>query len=120
MNKTEARFVQEYLEPLKALKHIVSYQFEAVKVCVGTDRCWLTVDFVVVWHDGSIEYIDVKGGGPHEDDALVKIKAAAKQFPEYHWSWWKYQGKNQRWKVTRFGDDGTHPFGDYRPSLLEL
>lgn len=115
MNQTEARFEREYLKPLQAAGRIDAYGFEIEKVKVGSDTCWLTIDFTIVWADGQIERVDVKGGGPAEEDARVKMKAAALQYPHYHWSWWIYQGKAKGWKVVRFGDPGGHPLKEKFP-----
>ena len=115
-NGTEKRFESEYLQPLVQAGQIAKYDFEAQKFRVGTDTSWLVVDYTIVWADGSIEQVDVKGG-TFEEDALAKVKAAALQFPEYHWSWWSYKGKRKGWELRRFGDAGDHPFGDYFPLL---
>lgn len=102
MNETESRFERDILEPRRLTGEVLTWWFESFKVRVGTDTCWLTVDFVVVQSDGELLMIDVKGGGGGEDDALVKIKAAAAQYPQFHWQWWTYKGGS--WSCRRFGD----------------
>lgn len=110
MNQTEARFIRDYLTPMsipEETTYIREYRFEAVKFLVGTDKCWYTPDFQIVWSDGQIEYVDVKGGGGWEDDSLVKIKAVAAQFPFFHWTGWTF--KQKTWTARRFNDRGDHP-----------
>lgn len=78
MNKTEAEYA-DILHARVLAKEVVSWEFEAFKIRLAL-RCWYTLDFFVVLADGSIEVVDVKGGGPIEDDALVKIKAASESY----------------------------------------
>ncbi|GGO89088.1 hypothetical protein GCM10011348_46020 [Marinobacterium nitratireducens] len=81
MNKTEARYQSEVLEPAVAAGTYRSARFEAVKLRLA-DRTFYTPDFQVVNDEtGEIELHEVKGYW--EDDARVKIKVAAAQFPEF-------------------------------------
>ena len=77
MNKTESAYA-EYLERLKLGGHICDWKYEAVKLRLA-DKTFYTPDFLVVMPDGLIELREVKGF--LEDDARVKIKVAAEQFP---------------------------------------
>lgn len=81
MNKTEARFERDELAPAKARGELAWYAFEAVKLRIAP-RTFLTVDFFVLFADGHLEAIDVKGS-PRivEEDAKVKMKVAAAAFP---------------------------------------
>ena len=99
MNKTEARFEQEVLLPLKLGGDILGWQYDAVKFRVGSKRCWYNIDFMVFRSDGHIEMVDVKGGAGWEDDALVKIKAA-KMYPEFIWLGCTY--KRKTWTQVEF------------------
>jgi hypothetical protein len=82
MNKTEARFEREVLAPAKERGEIAWYGFEAVKFRIAANRCWLTIDFLVLYADGHFEAIDVKGARAIvEEDAKVKMKVAAASFP---------------------------------------
>lgn len=77
MNKTEA----EYAELLKRRQmdgEIAWYAFEGVKLRLA-DKTFYTPDFAVMRSDGLIEMHEVKGHWM--DDARVKIKVAADQFP---------------------------------------
>lgn len=42
-----------------------------------------TPDFLVVENSGEILMVDVKGGAGWEEDARVKIKTAARLFPQF-------------------------------------
>ena len=99
-NKTEERFENEILLVLKATREVESWLYDSVKFKVGTSKCWYSVDYMVLRTDGEIEMIDVKGGGGWEDDALVKIKAASLQYPQFHWSGWTYKAK--AWTERKF------------------
>jgi hypothetical protein len=87
MNKTESAYA-EVLFGCKARGEIQDYKFESVKLRIGPNgaRCDYTPDFMVWSNDGHIEFHEVKGrksGGGYwaEDDAKVKIKAAAELYP---------------------------------------
>lgn len=77
MNKTEAAYAA-YLDGLKKDGVIADYRFEAVKLRLA-DKTFYTPDFVVLAPDGVLEMHEVKGFW--EEDARVKIKVAAAQFP---------------------------------------
>ena len=77
MNKTEAAY-RDYLEIQKRAGHIDWYEFEAIKLRLA-NRCFYTPDFMVMLADGQLQCHEVKGYW--EDDARVKIKVAAEQFP---------------------------------------
>lgn len=87
MNKLEARYAQ-HLEQEKRVGRILAYRFEAVKLRLA-DNTSLTPDFLVVDCDGFVEFHDCKGyfkskNAPHvEDDAAVKLKVAAQQYPYF-------------------------------------
>lgn len=67
---------------MKQSGDILDYSFEKVKLKIGGDICWYTPDFMVINSENEIEFHEVKG---HKrvfmDDAKVKIKAAAMNFP---------------------------------------
>lgn len=79
MNKTEAAYAQR-LELLKSANEIVDYKFEAIKLTLAK-RTTYTPDFFVHNSDDILELHEVKGHW--EDDARVKIKVAAQQFPQF-------------------------------------
>lgn len=77
MNKTEA----EYELELKGHLHvglILWYRFEGLKLRLA-DNTFYTPDFAVMNMRGEIECHEVKGFW--QDDARVKIKVAADQYP---------------------------------------
>lgn len=77
MNKTEAAY-QQFLELEKAAGRVQWYRFEGVKLRLA-DKTFYTPDFAVMASDGVIEMHEVKGFWT--DDARVKIKVAADQYP---------------------------------------
>lgn len=77
MNKTEAAYAQ-HLEARKAAGEILWYRFEGVKLRLA-DNTFYSPDFSVLLADGTLECHEVKGFW--QDDARVKIKVAADQYP---------------------------------------
>ncbi|MGB3271111.1 MAG: DUF1064 domain-containing protein [Rhodanobacter sp.] len=77
MNKTEAAYAQ-HLEIRKVAGEILWYRFEGVKLRLA-DNTFYSPDFVVMLADGTLECHEVKGFW--QDDARVKIKVAADQYP---------------------------------------
>ena len=78
MNKTEEKYAW-ILEGRKLAGEVLLYLFEKVTLKLGDD-CRYTPDFFVVMADLSVELHEVKGAFERED-AQVKRKAAADQFP---------------------------------------
>jgi hypothetical protein len=78
MNKLETRYAQ-HLELRRMVGEIRRWTFEPMKLRIAV-RTFYTPDFLVVLADGMLELHEVKGHW--EDDARVKIKAAARLFPE--------------------------------------
>lgn len=115
MNKTETRYASTVLDPLRLAGEIVSYQYEAATLKLGPDLRY-TPDFLVIpmptvaigiFNSTSsvqcapiVEFHEVKGGFTR-DDALVKIKAAAQQFPHFVFKLCRYQ-KGQ-WDIRVIG-----------------
>jgi hypothetical protein len=79
MNKTERRFAQR-LELMRRGGQIRWYKFEPFRLILAP-RTTYKPDFLVVELDGSHTLYEVKGHW--EDDARVKIKWAAQDFPCY-------------------------------------
>lgn len=77
MNKTEAAYAA-HLEQLKTQGDVLWYKFESVKVRLA-DNTFYTPDFAVMTSDGLMQMHEVKGHW--QDDARVKIKVAADQYP---------------------------------------
>lgn len=77
MNKTEAAYERELREAL-TIGDVLWYRFEGVKLRLA-DNTFFTPDFAVMLSTGEIEIHEVKGFWT--DDARVKIKVAADQYP---------------------------------------
>lgn len=93
MNKTEQRYADEVLTPLQRAGEILSWKFEALKLRLA-DRTFYDTDFFVQLPCGLIEIHEVKGF--MEDDAAVKLKVAADQFP---FTFKLIRLKNKAWTV---------------------
>ena len=100
MNKLEARYAA-HLEMQRRAGKVIFWRYESVKFRMA-DRTWYTPDFYIMRPDGSIEIHETKGFW--EDDARVKIKATAEQFPEF---WFvAVQWKKEQWQIERFRAQG--------------
>ena len=99
MNKTEAEYA-EHLELLKRTGKIAWYRFEGMKFRLA-DNTFYTPDFAVMRSDGRLEMHEVKGFW--RDDARIKIKVAAEQYPIQFVAVKKKTGKEGHgWKIERF------------------
>lgn len=87
MNKTEEAY-SLVLEAQKRAGEIADYWFESLTLKIAPD-CRYTPDFLVMMNDGALELHEVKAARRSkegritplvEDDALVKVKAAADKF----------------------------------------
>lgn len=76
-NQTE-RAYEDHLERLRMVGDILWYRFEGLKLRLA-DNTFYTPDFAVLAGDGYMECHEVKGFWT--DDARVKIKVAADQYP---------------------------------------
>ncbi len=81
MNQTEASYA-ESLQVRKLASEIIDWQFEAITFKLA-DGCRYTPDFAVWRHDGTMEFVDCKGGGPIDPKSIVKVKVAAERFPQF-------------------------------------
>ena len=77
LNKTEQEYKQ-HLELLKSAGEVQLIRFEGLKLRLA-DNTFYTPDFMVLAADGVVECHEVKGFWT--DDARVKIKVAADQYP---------------------------------------
>jgi hypothetical protein len=98
MNATEAAYAS-HLEWRKRQGEVLWYAFEAIRLRLA-DKTTLTVDFFVLLADLSLEAHEVKGGH-WEDDARVKVKVAAEQFP---FRFIAAQKVAAGWKFEQFGE----------------
>ncbi len=86
LNKTERRFYEGLKRGLCAFSGTMNWDcihVQAVTLKLADD-CRLTVDFVCVDQVGHEDFIDVKGF--QREDALIKMKVAARMFP--HKTFW--------------------------------
>lgn len=85
MNGLEERY-SKWLDSLMWEKRIVSWLFEPMGLKLAEEKCFYHPDFLVIQLD-HFEFHEVKGfskktGKPrYEDDSIVKLKVAARQFP---------------------------------------
>lgn len=106
MNRTEAKFA-DWLLSRQLAGEVVSYHYEAVKLCVvpGAPNVrhavYWTPDFMVLFADGHVEMVDVKGSGGWEDAARIKIKQAAERFPLFSWVGYTLS-QGGRWQREEF------------------
>lgn len=77
-NRLEERYVREVLGPAKLAGEIREWRYEGITLRLAK-RTSYTPDYLVVRADGSVELHEVKGF--MRDDAAVKLKWAAKEFP---------------------------------------
>ena len=77
LNKTEKAY-EDMLKGMIVAGEILWYKFEGIKLRLA-DNTFFTPDFFVMRSSGELECIEVKGF--MFDDANVKIKVAAENFP---------------------------------------
>lgn len=82
-----------YLDALVASGEILRWHYEPVKFILAP-RTTYTPDFLLVYPDNLIEFVEVKGF--RREDALVKYKVAASLHPEFAWRMVEY--KAGEWK----------------------
>ena len=103
MNRTETQYANE-LQLRKLAGEIVDYWFEPFSLRLssppGGQPARYTPDFMVLMPDGLTLVEDVKGTGPDDLAAIVRIKSAAERFPL-----WKFRIVKQRTKKAGGGWD---------------
>lgn len=82
MNKTEKEF-SLYLEAQRLRGDILAWKFEPEKFRLA-NNCFYTPDFFVLNADNTVTFYEVKGFWT--DDARIKIKVVAEQFPWYQFT----------------------------------
>ncbi len=101
MNSLERRYAQ-HLHSRRLAGEIHSFSFERHNLKLA-DRTYYRPDFEVMLTDGTIEFHEVKGF--MRDDANVKIKVAAQQFPQYVFRLVRWDRK-AGWKITTYPPHG--------------
>lgn len=96
MNKTEALYADQ-LDYEKRAGDVLWWAFEPMKLRLA-DKTYYTVDFLVMIADGTLECREVKGHW--EDDARVKWKVAAEQYPIFRFV--AITRVKKKWKEERY------------------
>lgn len=99
MNGTETAYA-ELLHIRKLSGEIVDWLFESVTFKLADDTRY-TPDFAVLFNDGTMEFVDAKGGGPIDPKSLVKIKCAAEKFFQFRFCIEQKQSKKNGGGWTR-------------------
>lgn len=99
-NQTEQRYEREYLQTRLNYGDVVDWVFEGVKLRLA-DNTFYTPDFFVVKND-CFEIVEVKGSYERED-ARVKWKCAAEQYPWFRFFVARWMGKKKGWKIEEYG-----------------
>lgn len=109
MNKTETRYERDVLRPLRLAGEIARYSYEAITLTLAhnvtgkRNGTTYTPDFFVVWPD-HMEFKEVKARRGNwssmRDDALVKLKIAAEQFPMFKFTLVEYE--RGQWNETEY------------------
>lgn len=93
MNKLEAEYEKLFLGSKP-------HGFEQIKLKLA-DKTYLTPDFWVLGDDDVLEFHETKGHWM--DDARVKIKVAADQYPQFRFL--AIRKDKSGWKMERFGPE---------------
>lgn len=103
MNQTEARYFADRLDPAFLSSEYLRVEFERVTLLLAPDTRY-TPDFFVLRRDGGIEFHEVKAF--MEDDAWVKLKVAAEQWPMFTFVLAKSKRKEEGpgWHIKTVGE----------------
>ena len=95
LNKTEGRYFDKLLLA-KSEGRIHDFKFHELTFKLGPD-CRYTPEAWVLLPSGEMQLHEVKGMFVR-DDAMVKLRAASKQFPMFRWFFCQEQ-KDKMWKI---------------------
>lgn len=98
MNGLEKRYAA-HLDIQKITKHIIDWQFEAIKLKLAPSTFY-NPDFLVQNAEGGIELHETKGHW--EDDSRVKIKVAARMFPMFKFFGVMWNENSKSWVYEEF------------------
>jgi len=102
-SRLEADFAGE-LELWRKAGTIYTWRYEPITLRLGPGLTYRP-DFWLVWQDGSVGFVEVKGW--MRDDARAKLLAAAEQYPEFRFLLaTRPGGKRGQWVITEIGGDG--------------
>jgi|GEM_PF-5602320 len=86
-SRYRSKLEADYAAFLAVQPDVLAWDYEAVSVVIGA-ACRYTPDFRVIVR-GEVrphfQMHEVKGPHRHREKGIVKLKAAAKQYPEYEW-----------------------------------
>ncbi len=103
-NRTETLYENNVLFASKVAGEVLDWWFEAFTVRLthpeSGQPATYTPDFMVLSADGTVYMDDVKGSGPDDPAAIVRIKCAAELYPLFVWRLAKQQ-KGGGFVVTR-------------------
>jgi len=99
MNRLEQAY-SEHLEARRVAGEIYAWDFECIKLRLAP-KTFFTPDFLVQLPDDSLEIHETKGFA--RDDAMVKIKVAARLFP-FRFVMVKKKNKKTPWEFIPIGD----------------
>lgn len=99
MNSLEERYLKEIIAPKMLSGEVFSWLFESINLRLA-DKTYYRPDFIV-FHTDCIEVVEVKGFWM--DDARVKWKVAAEQFPMFDFTAVTY--KKKEWKHEHYRND---------------
>ncbi len=102
MNGLEARYAV-HLETLRRAGRVVCRRYEAMVLRLA-DRTVYIPDFFLLLPDGSVGFHETKGFW--REDARVKTKVAAAQFPWFFFTAVQWDAGTGLWKYERFGRHG--------------
>lgn len=101
MNSTERKYRDTVLAEKMEAGAVIHHEFEAVTLTLAKNTRW-TPDFMLMYADGLIEFVDVKGSRPDDEQAQrVKIKLAAERFWMFRFVVEKQQTKKLGGGFTR-------------------
>jgi hypothetical protein len=96
-NKTEIRFENDYLKPMRHAGEIGEYKFEAITLKLAPGLRY-TPDYSTVTAAGVTVFYEIKGA-ILKDDAIVKFKMAPSIFP--HYEFYLCQWKGGEWTIQK-------------------
>jgi hypothetical protein len=100
LNQTERRYLEKLRAEHAAMMETITIRIQAYRLELAP-KCTYTPDFSVYYSTTNhIRFLEVKGAFIR-DDALVKLKTAARLYPEH--TFYLCQWKNSQWTETRMG-----------------
>ncbi len=102
MNGLETGY-SEYLAKLKLVGELYDWRYEPFNLRLASPKCWYRIDFLVINKQMEVELHETKGEKVW-DDALVKFKVAARDYPWFRFCWVTKVDGNYNVRVMRNGN----------------